>query len=59
MKVLFFIPTLGAGGAERTLVQIVNNIDLSKFQVTVQSLFDYGELKTLLNKNIKYKYRRE
>lgn len=56
MKVLFFIPTLGAGGAERTLVQIVNNIDLSKFQVTVQSLFDYGELKTLLNKNIKYKY---
>lgn len=55
-KVLFLIPTLGHGGAEKVLVNLVNNLDKSKFDVTVQSVFDEGINKQFLNDDVKYKY---
>ena len=55
-KVLFFIPTLGQGGAEKVLVNLVNNMDKSKYDVTVQVLFDGGVNTQFLNKDVKYKY---
>lgn len=53
-KVLFLIPNLGAGGAEKVLVNLANNMDKCKYDVTIQTLFDIGENRELLSKEIKY-----
>lgn len=53
-KVLFLIPNLAHGGAEKVLVNLVNNIDKSKFDVTLQTLFDIGVNKEYLHENVKY-----
>lgn len=55
-KVLFLIHDLSHGGAEKVLVNLVNNMDNTKFDVTVMALFDVGVNKQFLNSNIKYKY---
>lgn len=54
-KVLFLIHDLGQGGAEKVLVNLVNNMDYTQFDITVMTLFDSGENKQFLNSNIKYK----
>ena len=53
-KVLFLIPNLAHGGAEKVLVNLVNNIDKSKFDVTLQTLFDVGVNKKYLHDDVKY-----
>lgn len=55
IKVLFLIPNLAHGGAEKVLVNLVNNLDKSKFKVTVQTLFDVGVNKKYLNSDVTYK----
>lgn len=55
-KVLFFIPTLGQGGAEKVLVNLVNNMDKEKYQITLKTLFDHGVNKQYLDENIIYSY---
>ena len=55
-KILFFIPTLSAGGAEKVLVNLVNSLDKKKYCITVKTLFDVGVNKKFLSKNIKYDY---
>lgn len=55
-KVLFFIHDLMHGGAEKVLVNLVNNMDKSKFDVTVLTLFDEGVNKKFLNTDVNYKY---
>lgn len=55
-KVLFMIPNLSVGGAEKVLVNLVNNMDKSKFDITVQTLFAGGVNEQFLKKHIKYKY---
>lgn len=54
-KVLFLIHDLGQGGAEKVLVNLVNNMDHTKFDITVMTLFDYGENKQFLHPKVKYK----
>lgn len=54
--VAFVIPTLGGGGAEKVLVNLLNNINTDKFDVTLISLFDGGENLRSLSNKIKYKY---
>ena len=54
-KVLFLIHDLGQGGAEKVLVNLVNNLDKTKFDITVMSIFDIGENKQFLDSSIKYK----
>ncbi len=53
-KVLFLIPNLAHGGAEKVLVNLVNNIDTEKFDVTVQTLFNVGVNRQYLKPNIRY-----
>ena len=48
-KILFFIPNLMHGGAEKVLVNLVNNLDKEKYDITVQTLFDVGVNKKYLN----------
>lgn len=38
IKILFFIDTLSAGGAEKVLQTLVNNMDRQKFDITVHTL---------------------
>lgn len=54
IKVLFLINTLGGGGAERVLVNLVNNMDRSLYDITVETMFKDGVNRELLNKDIKY-----
>lgn len=52
--ILFFIPNLGGGGAERVLVNLVNNLDRTKYKITVQTIFDVGVNKKGLKDHIQY-----
>lgn len=56
IKVLFFIHDLGQGGAEKVLVNLVNNLDTEKFDITLMSLFGGGVNEQFLKKEINYKY---
>ena len=53
-KILFLIPTLAHGGAERVLVNLANNLDQKKYDVTVQTLFDVGVNRQYLLPHIHY-----
>ena len=53
-KVLFLIPCLGGGGAERVLVNLANNLDKAKYKVTVQTIFDLGVNREYLSKEVEY-----
>lgn len=55
-KVLFLIPSLSQGGAEKVLVNLVNNMDKTKFDITVQVLFAGGVNEQFLSPDIKFKY---
>ncbi len=55
IKVLFMIPNLGHGGAEKVLVNLVNHMDKKQFDVTVMTLYDEGVNKNFLSKDVKYK----
>ena len=54
-KILFLIHDLSVGGAEKVLVNLVNNMDASKFDITVMTLFDVGVNKQFLAPHIHYK----
>lgn len=54
IKILFFIETLEGGGAEKVLRNLVNNMDQTKFDITVQTVWPCDFEKYLV-KEIKYK----
>lgn len=54
-KILFLIPTLCAGGAEKVLINLVNHMDFSRFDVTVQTIVDIGEFRADLRPEVHYK----
>lgn len=53
-KLLFLIHDLGHGGAEKVLVNLVNNMDRSKFDITVIALFGGGVNEQFLSRDIRY-----
>lgn len=54
IKILFFIPSLSDGGAEKVLRNLVNNMEQSKFDITVQTIDDDKNAKYLTS-GIRYK----
>ena len=54
-KVLFLIHDLGQGGAEKVLVNLVNHLDRSKFEISVTVLFGGGVNEQFLAKDICFK----
>lgn len=54
-KILFLIHDLGHGGAEKVLVNLVNNIDRSKFDISVTALFGGGVNEQFLKPDIHYR----
>lgn len=55
VKIVFLIHDLGHGGAEKVLVNLVNNMDRSKFDITVIALFGGGVNEQYLKPDIRYK----
>lgn len=53
-KILFLIPNLAHGGAERVLVNLANNLNPEKYAVTVQTLFDVGVNRQYLKSHVRY-----
>ena len=53
-RILFLIPNLAHGGAERVLVNLANNLDQSRFDVTVQTLFDIGVNRQYIKPHVHY-----
>lgn len=54
-KILFLIHDLGHGGAEKVLVNLVNNMDPKQFDITVMALFGGGVNKQFLKPHIRYR----
>ncbi len=54
-KILFLIHDLGPGGAEKVLVNLVNNMDRDKFDITVMSMFGGGVNEQFLKEHIRYR----
>lgn len=52
-KILFVIHDLHHGGAEKVLVNLVNNMDREKFDITVMALFGGGINEQFLKKDVK------
>ena len=55
IKVLFLIHDLGHGGAEKVLVNLVNNMSPQEFDITLQTLFDVGVHRGKLKPHVHYK----
>lgn len=55
ISLLFLIPSLATRGAERALANLVNSLDKERYCVTVQTLFDVGELRGDLAPNVEYR----
>ena len=54
IKILFLIHDLGQGGAEKVLVNLVNNLDPGKFDITVMTLFGGGVNEQFIKPHIRY-----
>lgn len=54
-KILFLIHALNSGGAQRALVDMVNHINLEKFDITILTIYDRNGLQSQLNPKIHYK----
>lgn len=54
-KILFLIHDLGHGGAEKVLVNLVNNMDPRQFDITVMSLFGGGVNEQFLKDYVRYR----
>lgn len=55
IKILFLIHDLGQGGAEKVLVNLVNNMDPEKFDISVTALFGGGVNEQFLKHHIRYR----
>lgn len=53
-KILFFIFDLGGGGAEKVLVNLVNNLSEEKYDIEVRTIFGKGVNAKNLKSHIKY-----
>lgn len=54
-KILFLIHDLSQGGAEKVLVNLVNNMDPTKFDITVTALFGGGVNEQFLKPHIHFR----
>lgn len=54
IKILFLIHDLGQGGAEKVLLNLVNNMDRTKFDISVTALFGGGVNEQFLKPHIHY-----
>ena len=53
-KIIFVLPSLAAGGAERVLINLMNGLNRDYFQPSILSVSDRGELHDLIDSDIPY-----
>jgi len=53
-KVLFILPTLGAGGAERITITLMNNLDAEKFERVFLTLNDDGPIRSWIADDVQF-----
>lgn len=53
-KILFLIHTLQVGGAEKVLVNLVNKLDKTKYDITVMTVINTGAFREQLSSNVRY-----
>src|SRR5699024_9284673 len=53
-NILFLMNDLGSGGAEKVLVNLVNHIDKTKYNITLRTLMDFGKNKEYVSNNVTY-----
>lgn len=54
-KILFLLESFAGGGVEKVFIDLINNIDINKYDITVMSIWDCGVRKKDLRKDIRYK----
>ena len=54
-KILFLIESFAGGGVEKVFIDLINNMDISKYDITVMSIWNYGVRKKDLRKDVRYK----
>lgn len=54
-KVLFLLESFAGGGVEKVFIDLINHMDINKYDITVMSIWDYGVRKKDLRTDIKYK----
>lgn len=55
-RILFFIPDLRYGGAEKVMVNLLNNLDRNKYELSLLTLFGEGINKQYLRSDVKHRY---
>lgn len=55
-RILFFIPDLRSGGAEKVLVNLLNHLNRNKYEISLLTLFDEGVYKQYLKQDVTYQY---
>ena len=55
-RILFLIPTLMNGGAERVLLNLVNNTNYDQFDISVKTVMNVGRYQSQLDERIHYSY---
>lgn len=53
-RILFLMADLGGGGAEKVLVNLVNNLDPSRYDVTIRTIFGKGVNEKFLKPHIHF-----
>lgn len=53
-KVLFVLPTLGSGGAERVLITVLNNIDTAQFSPEFLAFNESGQAREWISESIPF-----
>lgn len=53
-KILIILPSLAIGGVEKVLINLVNELDTNKYDITIKTIYDCFDLEDSLNNNIKY-----
>lgn len=60
IKILFFIESLSGGGAEKVLCNLVNHMDMTQFDITVQTVYPDARAEGLRSEiHYKYMYKHE
>ena len=54
-KILFLIDSLNGGGAEKVLLDIIDNLDKSLFDITLMTVWDRGVYVDIAKTKYKYK----
>ena len=52
LKIVFVLPSLMSGGAERVLITLMNGLDRARYQPVLLSVSDKGELRNIVDEDI-------